>query len=44
MNVDKVGLPDAFCAWLAGLESEFLRGRFLFSNWDMVEMKARDQG
>jgi hypothetical protein len=43
MNVDKVGLPGAFCVWLASLESEFLRGWFLFSNWDVVEMKAREQ-
>jgi hypothetical protein len=43
MNVDKVGLPRVFCIWLASLESEFLRGRFLFSNWEVVEMKAREQ-
>jgi hypothetical protein len=44
MNLDKeVGLPGAFCVWLTSLESEFLRGRFLFSNWDVVEMKAREQ-
>jgi hypothetical protein len=44
MNVDiELGLPGAFCVWLASPESEFLRGRFLFSNWDVVEMKAREQ-
>jgi hypothetical protein len=43
MNIDKEGLPGAFCVWLASLESEFLRGRFLFSSWDVVEMKGRGQ-
>jgi len=40
---DDPGLPGAFCVWLTSPESEFLRGRFLFSNWDVVEMKARGQ-
>jgi hypothetical protein len=44
MNVNKVGVPGAFCVQLASLESEFLRGRFLFFHWDAVEMKARGQG
>lgn len=43
MNANKLGLPAAFCVWLTSLESEFLRGRFLFSNWDVAELKAREQ-
>lgn len=38
-----IGLPAAFCVWLASQESEFLRGRFVWSNWDVNEMKARAQ-
>ncbi|KAE9369802.1 NAD(P)-binding protein [Stipitochalara longipes BDJ] len=40
---DDPGLPGAFCVWLASHESEFLRGRFLWSNWDVEELKARSE-
>lgn len=27
--------------WLASGEAEFLRGKFVFANWDVDELKAR---
>ena len=35
-----VELPAAFCVWLATPEADFLKGRFLFANWDVEELKA----
>ncbi len=36
-------LPSSFCVWLASGESEFLKGRFVWANWDVNEMKAKAQ-
>jgi NAD(P)-dependent dehydrogenase (short-subunit alcohol dehydrogenase family) len=38
---DEVTLPAAFCVWLASPEALFLRGKFLWSNWDVDELKKR---
>ena len=34
-----VSLPAGFLVWAASPESEFLRGRMLWSNWDVDELK-----
>ena len=45
MCVDKSGsitdLPASFCVWLASGESDFLKGRLVWANWDVNEMKAK---
>jgi len=38
---DHISLPSCFCVWLASPESDFLKGRFVWSNWDVTEMKER---
>ncbi|CAG8955917.1 hypothetical protein HYFRA_00008770 [Hymenoscyphus fraxineus] len=40
-NTDSAELPGGFSVWLASPEAEFLRGRFLFANWDVDGLKAR---
>ncbi|MCJ1377273.1 hypothetical protein MMC17_000365 [Xylographa soralifera] len=40
---DDISLPAAFCVWLASPESEFLKGRLLWSNWDVAELKEREE-
>ena len=36
-------LPASFCVWLASGESDFLKGRLVWANWDVNEMKAKAQ-
>ncbi|KAF1914811.1 putative oxidoreductase [Ampelomyces quisqualis] len=36
---DHVCLPASFYVWLASGEGEFLRGKFLWANWDVEELK-----
>lgn len=36
-----IELPGGVCLWFASQESEFMRGRFMFSNFDVEEMKAK---
>ncbi|KAK7921487.1 short-chain dehydrogenase [Apiospora marii] len=38
---DHVSLPAGFMLWLASPEAAFLKGKFLWSNWDVDELKAR---
>ncbi|KAE8389047.1 hypothetical protein BDV23DRAFT_173361 [Aspergillus alliaceus] len=38
---DDVSLPASFYVWLASSEARFLRGKFLWANWDVDELKAR---
>jgi NAD(P)-dependent dehydrogenase (short-subunit alcohol dehydrogenase family) len=33
------GLPAAFSVWLASPEADFLKGRFIWANWDVAELK-----
>ena len=36
-----MALPGDFNCWLAGEEAGFLKGKYVFANWDVEEMKAR---
>ena len=36
-----VDLPAHFAVWLASEEADFLRGRFVWSNWDVVELQEK---
>jgi len=38
---DHVSLPASFNVWLASPEARFLKGKFLWANWDVDELKAR---
>ena len=40
-DIDPVSLPASFNVWLASLEARFLKGKFLWANWDVDELKAR---
>ena len=40
-NFDLVSLPANFNVWLASPEARFLKGKFLWANWDVDELKAR---
>jgi NAD(P)-dependent dehydrogenase (short-subunit alcohol dehydrogenase family) len=37
---DVAELPAHFAVWLAGPDSDFLKGRFLWANWDVEELLA----
>lgn len=39
--VDDVELPAAYCVWLASPEATFLKNKFVWSNWDVEELKQR---
>lgn len=36
-----VELPAQTAVWLASKEAAFLRGKLIWSNWDVEELKAR---
>jgi short-subunit dehydrogenase len=38
---DDVQLPGQFAVWLASNEATFLKGRFVWGNWDVEELVAR---
>lgn len=38
---DHVSLPGNFIVWLASPEARFLKGKYLWANWDVDELKAR---
>jgi hypothetical protein len=40
-NFGTVSLPATFNVWLASSEAKFLKGKFLWANWDVDELKAR---
>ncbi|KAF2742651.1 NAD(P)-binding protein [Sporormia fimetaria CBS 119925] len=40
-DMDDVSLPADFQVWLASPEGEFLKGKFVWANWDVDELKAR---
>lgn len=40
MSVD---LPGHFCLWLTSPEAAFLRGKYVWVNWDVDELKARKE-
>jgi hypothetical protein len=37
----EVDLPAHFLVWLASHEAEFVKGKFVWANWDVDELKAR---
>ncbi|KPI34858.1 Oxido UcpA [Cyphellophora attinorum] len=41
--MDHVSLPGDFNVWLAGKEADFLKGKYVFANWDVEEMIDRKQ-
>lgn len=40
-NSNLVSLPASFNVWLASPEARFLKGKFLWCNWDVDELKAQ---
>jgi NAD(P)-dependent dehydrogenase (short-subunit alcohol dehydrogenase family) len=38
-----VDLSGHFCLWLVSSEADFLRGKFVWVNWDVDELKARKE-
>lgn len=40
---DDAGLPAGFMVWLASPEGRFLKGKYLWANWDVDELKARKE-
>jgi hypothetical protein len=40
-DMDIVSLPASFNVWLASDEARFLKGKYLWTNWDVDELKAR---
>ncbi|ESU10032.1 hypothetical protein FGSG_03224 [Fusarium graminearum PH-1] len=40
-NLILVELPAHFVVWLASKEAEFLKGKFVWANWDVQELMAR---
>ncbi|ORY31401.1 hypothetical protein BCR39DRAFT_587498 [Naematelia encephala] len=41
IKTDDVSLPASFNLWLASPEARFLKGKFLWCNWDVDELKAQ---
>lgn len=39
----KVALPAHFCVWLASSEAAFLKSKFVWANWDVEELVARQE-
>tara|TARA_R110002003_G_scaffold1035_6_gene22101 strand:- start:5101 stop:6009 length:909 start_codon:yes stop_codon:yes gene_type:complete len=40
---DDASLPASFMVWLASSEARFLKGKYLWANWDVDELKARSK-
>jgi hypothetical protein len=38
-----VELPASFAVWIVSPEAEFLNGKFVWSNWDIEELKAKKE-
>lgn len=38
-GTDTLQLPADFAVWLASPEARFLKGRFVYANWDVEELK-----
>ncbi|TPX20277.1 hypothetical protein DIZ76_016165 [Coccidioides immitis] len=41
LPIDDASLPAAFAVWVASSEADFARGRMLWCNWDVGELKMR---
>lgn len=39
-----MSLPASFNVWLASPEARFLRGKLIWCNWDVDELKAQAMG
>jgi hypothetical protein len=37
-------LPADFAVWLASPEAAFLKGKFVYANWDVEELKEMAEG
>ncbi|KAF7550911.1 hypothetical protein G7Z17_g5389 [Cylindrodendrum hubeiense] len=40
---DDIELPASFTVWIVSPEAEFLRGKFVWSNWDVEGLKAKKE-
>ncbi|KAK9311435.1 hypothetical protein V1522DRAFT_48066 [Lipomyces starkeyi] len=40
---DTVALPAGLSVWLASTEADFLKGRMLWANWDLEELKSKEE-
>lgn len=40
-DFDLVSLPASFNVWLASPEASLFKGKFLWANWDVDELKAQ---
>ncbi|KAH8650553.1 hypothetical protein BGZ60DRAFT_534211 [Tricladium varicosporioides] len=40
-HIDDVELPGHFAVWLLSAEASFLKGKFVWCNWDVEELKAK---
>jgi hypothetical protein len=38
-----VELPGQFMVWLSSPEGKFLKGRFVWVNWDVDELKEKEE-
>lgn len=36
-----MSLPADFIVWAASPEADFLKGKFVFANWDVEELKVK---
>ncbi|EOD43383.1 putative short-chain dehydrogenase reductase sdr protein [Neofusicoccum parvum UCRNP2] len=43
MPLDEPELPGHFLVWLTSPEGEFLKGKFVWVNWDVDELKAKKE-
>jgi len=43
IDVNAVSLPADFILWLASPEAAFLKGRYVWANWDVEEMLAKKE-
>ncbi|KAF2475912.1 NAD(P)-binding protein [Lindgomyces ingoldianus] len=43
LPLDDLELPGHFMVWLASPEAEFLKGKFLWANWDVEELKEKKE-
>ncbi|ROW06275.1 hypothetical protein VPNG_08076 [Cytospora leucostoma] len=43
LPIDRVQLPAHFLVWMASPEAAFLKGRSVWANWDVEELKAQKQ-
>lgn len=41
LTIMTVSLPACFNVWLASEEADFVKNKFLYTSWDVDEMKSR---